>query len=635
MKFLWIKVDGTLYETPEGHVVWAKEKVLKFTGKENQAEATQVWQELTGEVRVSLGLDEAIFYICRGVTKNQVSTIKSLAEDVSRISWQISISGVKDSNQHSGTMPEELQKLLAALNTDNLLRESRNDMIRAANKFHLRYEGSTAYRDKELFFFTDPITKSTFSVKQYSDIPRALANIRQQFRVPVHEHTIGGHKKSFYTIDEKVSVEGLRKLLRVYQYYEEGKEPNRLDVISSLEMLKSYYEEFVPWFKKIESRDEKEKLLFSHYEDRLNEIISALESGDKKEQIIALDNAINQWHIDYPVIAHLGMEAEDTEGAILSDDIASILSRLGRLPEHSPYIEESIIDFPLDGLSPEIWIEHNGKYSLLPNVKKKILLTLQKYPKFSLLAIPGAAYHITGSIGTNQYQEDSDIDVHIIPIIGSNYDDEGVQKDVFIWFNEFREEIEGYVGRHPIEVYIQLNPNQEYLSEAVYDLVSDTWLKGPTITPIEFDPYEEFSDILDDIQEETGKADVLLGELRRDVIDYTVIREYVKKNLPIPVKQNLLVRLQSRLEEIEQDVKDLFTLRGEWVRDRNLSSQPTTVEQALSDIEMAKTWRDKNALFKFLNRYNYLKLIGDLETMIADEEISDRDVNIIRRMIGV
>lgn len=481
---MWIKTDGTLYETPEGHDIWAQDRVAKFTGKDPEGDPSKIWQKLTGEIKTTLLDKWATFVIHRGVTRNQLQAMRTVANSVEGIGWIISGEGMGNQLQGEKDMPVGFDELLADLRSSHSLRESKEDMIVQAKKLGIRYDGSMKGPSTELYLFTDPVTKTTFGVKGVKDVSGALARARQRF--PASEK-----------------------------------------------------------------------------------------------------------------------------------------------------IKESIIDYPVDGLCPEIWEKKGDKYSLIPIVRKKILLTLQQYPKFSLLGIPGATYHITGSIGTNQYQETTDIDIHIIPLKGCDYANEEVQKDVFVWFNQFRDEIDGYIREHPIEVYIQLNPAQEYLSDAVYDITSDTWLKGPTITPIEFDPYEEFSDLLDDIEEETGKADILLGELRRDVIDYTIIRDYIKKNLSVEIKRSLLIRLQERLKEIEQDVEELFRLRGEWVEDRKLASQPTTVQQALSDVEMAKQWRDKNALFKFLNRYNYLKLIGDLGNMIADEDLTDRDVNIIQRMIGV
>ena len=68
---------------------------------------------------------------------------------------------------------------------------------------------------------------------------------------------------------------------------------------------------------------------------------------------------------------------------------------------------------------------------------------------------------------------------------------------------------------------------------------------------------------------------------------------------------------------------------------RKSSSQPTTPEQALEDVEMAGRWRDSNAIFKFLSRYRYLKVIKDLGALIkGDEDLEADDVITIKRIIG-
>jgi len=96
-------------------------------------------------------------------------------------------------------------------------------------------------------------------------------------------------------------------------------------------------------------------------------------------------------------------------------------------------VTESTIDFPQKSLDPAIWDESNGVYSLKPEVKDHIYSTLALYKPVDLMDL-AKAIHITGSIGTNTYQSDADIDIHIIPKEGiedSIGDMNAFQKEVF------------------------------------------------------------------------------------------------------------------------------------------------------------------------------------------------------------
>ena len=133
---------------------------------------------------------------------------------------------------------------------------------------------------------------------------------------------------------------GLRSLHKIYVGQEKGLDPDPDDLFTALHMMEKYYQDFLEWYVHIDpERFKKELPVRRDYQKRLMEIQQALKSQDTGKQIIALDNAVNQWHIDYPVIAHLSMQAEDEddEGYSIVGKIADILDRLGRLPKESPH----------------------------------------------------------------------------------------------------------------------------------------------------------------------------------------------------------------------------------------------------------------------------------------------------------
>jgi len=297
----------------------------------------------------------------------------------------------------------------------------------------------------------------------------------------------------------------------------------------------------------------------------------------------------------------------------------------------SVLVNESIIDYPRPGLCSQIWTHEDDEYVLRPEVVEIISDIINSYN--SDLEKDIQNIHITGSIGTNQYQDDTDIDVHLILRKGSKFATPEEQKKLFKWVKEVRDE-KGYkIGDHPFEVYIQLNPAQEYLSDAVYSVTDRRWIKGPKEVPLTFDPYEEYADIIDQVREVAKEADLDIGELKRDVIDYETIRKAIE-GLPVEAQKKLLKRLADKLREIEKDIEELKDIKAKISKARKVASEPKTIDQALKDAELAAEWEEKNAMFKFLDRYDYLRIISRLEKLLADNELTDDEVETIRGILG-
>ncbi|MHA1591102.1 MAG: hypothetical protein ACTSUP_01195 [Candidatus Heimdallarchaeaceae archaeon] len=302
-----------------------------------------------------------------------------------------------------------------------------------------------------------------------------------------------------------------------------------------------------------------------------------------------------------------------------------------KLLENLLNLNESIIDFPRKDLDPAIWDKVNGFYVIKPDVKKIILNTLDKYIKINLKETADEI-HITGSIGTNTFTDDCDLDVHIVTNTNKIDNPEDVQGDVFKFFRS--EENIVYIKGHNIEVYLQFNPKQEFLAESCYDLTNDVWIKGPKIVPESYDPYTDFSDILGDVKELAKEADEEMGELHRDVVDYNTILSAVG-NLSGGAKRRLLTKLKDKLYEIEDDIKRLKKQKLSWIQLRRESSLPVSEEEALKDVKVAKRFHEANAIFKFLNRYKYVLVISRLEKILDDKKIDQKEIDIIKDVMGV
>jgi len=290
-------------------------------------------------------------------------------------------------------------------------------------------------------------------------------------------------------------------------------------------------------------------------------------------------------------------------------------------------VGESSIDFPQKDLCPQVWNKKGNSYTLRPDVKSEILKFLEEYPQEDLQSI-AKSIRIVGSIGTNQYTPVSDIDVHITLKDTTSFSEE-LQKDVLKWSREKNH----LIGKHPIEVYIQSNPNQDLMSDSCYDVKSGVWCAGPSFVEKDHDPYTNFSGVLDDLRSSVSGADELFGELRRDSLDFKAISDAMSR-MDSEQKEAFKQRLESKLEEIQADIEKLYAEKDVWVKKRRDASKPTSPEEALNDVEKAKKWQDANAEFKFINRYNYLRVIDNLKKLIDDDgTITPGEVDQVRDLM--
>lgn len=125
--------------------------------------------------------------------------------------------------------------------------------------------------------------------------------------------------------------------LRFYNAFERGVEPDETIVFDALSILEDYFVDYLKWYNKRPEKKQKEMRVYNDFAKRLIEVRNAMKSKNIQEMITAVDNGINQWHIDYPVVAHLSLGAEDDEQEEKWDEMFSVLRRLGRIPEQSPY----------------------------------------------------------------------------------------------------------------------------------------------------------------------------------------------------------------------------------------------------------------------------------------------------------
>ena len=151
-------------------------------------------------------------------------------------------------------------------------------------------------------------------------------------------------------------------ILNVYKSLEKGVPPDPRDLDKAVEYMYDFYEEYLQWYEDTKSyrRSDMEFRVYKEFENRYNELESALfnSSAPFTLKVTALDNAINQLHIDYPVLAHLQMDIvdladeyeddsylEDQESKfnMLIKSLETILKRQGKVIPSSGYGDSPLI----------------------------------------------------------------------------------------------------------------------------------------------------------------------------------------------------------------------------------------------------------------------------------------------------
>jgi hypothetical protein len=130
-----------------------------------------------------------------------------------------------------------------------------------------------------------------------------------------------------------------------------------------------------------------------------------------------------------------------------------------------------------DGLSPDIF---NPEGHLKPEVRRPLLVIADDVVRDCLaadLAIIPAWVVLTGSLAGYNYDENSDLDLHI-GVDVARFSDPSLVKRLLRYQAKQWNDQDYYLAGHKVEVYFQ-DVRELHQSPGVYDLSHNTWLRGP------------------------------------------------------------------------------------------------------------------------------------------------------------
>ena len=149
-------------------------------------------------------------------------------------------------------------------------------------------------------------------------------------------------------------------------------------------------------------------------------------------------------------------------------------------------------------LNPILW--ENNK--LKPQVREKILDLVDAFQNTLDIPLKILDINIVGSNASYNYNNNSDVDIHIITNFEQyGYPEELVQAAMQSFKTNFNNKLNVKYGGFNVELYIE-DVNSSPQSNGIYSVMEDKWIKEPKkLEPIEVDLEPEYSQCTKQINE--------------------------------------------------------------------------------------------------------------------------------------
>lgn len=197
-------------------------------------------------------------------------------------------------------------------------------------------------------------------------------------------------------------------------------------------------------------------------------------------------------------------EKKNTKKILLTDDnIMSIIDEIIK-PENVD-ISSIIIH---NKLNPIIW---NNDNTIKPEIKKILYKNIKRFIDFlDLDDIKIKDIILTGSMANYNYNENSDIDIHIITDFSKISNNKDFVENYFkMKKNIWNEKINPKIKNHEIEIYVQ-DVNEILYASGTYSLIKNKWLMKPIKKIITIDKktiQKKVSEFINKIEELESKLD--------------------------------------------------------------------------------------------------------------------------------
>ena len=281
------------------------------------------------------------------------------------------------------------------------------------------------------------------------------------------------------------------------------------------------------------------------------------------------------------------------------------------------YIKESIIDIPRQRYAPGVFDDADtNNPKLKQSVRDIILNQIDKFQE----KYPVKKYSLIGSILTKRYRDDADLDMNILFDVPEK-DREEVRKELASSLRSINGKlIPG--TKHPINYYVitdpELKKKNDAMADGVYDIDENEFVRRPTEDTFDPEKYEA------DFQKKVKEIDVVKGELARDLIDYEEL-----KGLSTDDVLNLQDKINSKLEEIEDSIEVLVDIGDDVVKQRQSAFNDDMTPEEIRQFGK-KHKLPKNIIYKYLEKYHYLKFYRKCKEILEDGKVTDDEIDSLK-----
>ena len=286
-------------------------------------------------------------------------------------------------------------------------------------------------------------------------------------------------------------------------------------------------------------------------------------------------------------------------------------------------IQESIIDIPRKTYAPAVFDNADTNN---PKMKASVVKQIQDQIKVFEKEFPVIKYGLIGSILTHRYRNDADLDINVLfDVPESERVAERERLSLEFLSSKNPNNIQGKLipgTKHPINYYFVTDEatykDQEKKADAVFSITRNVFVKRPEDFAFDIDVY------IADFNKKVQEIDVVKGELKRDIVDYDELKELSPNDI-----ENLQARVESKLEEIENDIEDIIKI-GDGVDAERRSAFDTDMSPDEIRKYSIKNRLPKNVIYKMLEKYHYITFFKKCKKILDDGIVTDKEIDSLK-----
>ena len=287
------------------------------------------------------------------------------------------------------------------------------------------------------------------------------------------------------------------------------------------------------------------------------------------------------------------------------------------LKDKPSVLKDSIIDIPRQRYAPGVFDDADTDN---PKLKKVVVdMILDQIDSFQE-KYPVKKYSLIGSILTKKYRDDADLDINVLFDVPEE-DREKVRKELASSLRDINGKLVPGT-KHPVNYYVitdpELKKKNDAMADGVFDIDENEFIRKPTEDTFDPEKYEA------DFQKKVQEIDVVKGELARDIIDYEEL-----KDLSTDDVLNLQDRINSKLDEIEDSIEVLVDIGDDVVKQRQSAYNDDMTPDEIRQFGK-KHKLPKNIIYKYLEKYRYLKFYKKCKEVLEDGKVTDDEIDSLK-----